>query len=173
MDCNDGILPSCFSSSLCLKSERRCHWRKSGICTSGYACRTSLALVMHLHPLTQRTSGHYHTTVTIQNILFGTTCVCMLYATFIHKVDCNMILPSCVSSFLCHTLILRSESSHWRKSGICTSGYACVTSLALVMHLHLLTQKTPGHSHIVYHHGIIYISIYICIDYMQVIEVIF
>ena len=63
-------------------------------------------------------------------------------------MDCNdVVLPSCISSSLCHTLILMSgRSSHWRKSGVCVSWYACGTSLALVMHLHLLTQSTPAHS---------------------------
>lgn len=150
MDCNDVTLPSCVSSSLhhtlILRSERSHHRRESGVWTSGYTCGTSFALVMHLHFLIQSTSAHYHTTI---NILFGTTCEYLLSATFIHAVECNdVILPSCVFS-LRHTLILRSERSHhWRESGVCTSGYTCGTSLALVTHLHLLNQNTPAHYHV-------------------------
>ena len=79
--------------------------------------------------------------VVIMNILFGTTCVYTLSAISVHTVDCNdVVLPS---SSLCHALILMSgRSSHWRKSRTCASGYACGTSLALVVHLHLLTQRT-------------------------------
>lgn len=54
-----------------------------------------------------------------------------------------MPLPSFVSSFL----ILKSERSHWRVKGVCASGYACGTSLAHVIHHHLLTQSTPGDYH--------------------------
>ena len=149
MDCNDVVLPSCVSSSLChtlfLMSGRSSHWRKSGVCVSWYACGTSLALVMHFHLLTQSTPAHSNAMVVIMNILFGTTCVYTLSTISVHAVDCNdVVLPSCVSSSLCHTLILRSgRSSHWRKSRACASGYACGTSLALVVHLHLLNQRTP------------------------------
>ena len=152
VDCNDVILPSCVSSSLChaliLRSKWSHHWRESGVCASSYACETSLALVMHLHLLTQRTPAHYHAMVITINILLGTTCVYMLSAVFIHAVDCNdVILPSCVSLCLYHALIVRSEKGHWRESGVCASCYACGTSLALVMHLHLLTQRTPADYH--------------------------
>ena len=97
------------------------------------------------------------------SILFGTTCVYILSGISVHTENCNDVItgiPFCVSSSLCNTLILRSErSSHWRKSGVCASGYACGTSLSLVIDHHLLTQRKPGH----YHTTVIIIEVLICI----------